>query len=420
MITKRPRTIPAIIKMINESSDMNAIEEMENYIGCYYGIPVLLIGSIANFILHYENKSSVYDSAFMLFLCLCFLITPYMKIKTRIITHWISILFSVVLIFVTVRVYDFLGPSIWTIAFLNVIISSIRMTKIMLNYVTASVMFVGMYYSLVLSKHPFEYGTIYYIIQVILIALVIVIAPVVHLINQAHYHRINNMYMTEVKQREELEQIYQNIAATHAELSSRYYELNEKNTELKKNEEKLYYLAHYDGVTELPNRKSIVDKICDLIYRFKEEELKFYTVFIDIDSFKKINDTMGHHIGDLFIKEAADRFRKHIHIKDTIGRIGGDEFALIIERKIDRDEVYADLEKIRREFLNPFYIGNNEIKTSASFGVAVFPFDGQEQIELMRNADTAMYKAKELGKNNVQFFEASMKYELTEDSGMLY
>ena len=409
---KIPKTFPGIIKIINESNDMDTIETMENYIGCYYGIPVLFIGSIVNYIMHYKLKSSVMDSIFLLILCFCFIITPYLKLKTRIITHWISILFSVVLIFVTIRIYPFIGPGIWTIAFINIIISSIRITKVMLNYVTVSTLFVGMYYSLVLSKTPFKYDTTYYIVQLLLLALVIVIAPIVHIINQAHYCRLNKMYMTEVRQREELEKMYDNIAATHAELSIRYNELNDKNTELELNEEKLYHMAHYDMITELPNRKSIMDKIHELIEVSSYEEINFYTVFIDIDSFKKINDTMGHHIGDLFIKKAANRFSKGIHKEDLIGRIGGDEFALIIQRKLNRKEAYDYLESIRQKFLKPFIIGNKEIKTSASFGVAVFPCDGTHQVELLRNADTAMYKAKELGKNKVQFFENAMKREL--------
>jgi diguanylate cyclase (GGDEF)-like protein len=409
---KIPKTIPGIIKVINESSDMDAIETMENYIGCYYGIPVLFIGSITNYIMHHEIKSSIADSIFMLLLCFCFIITPYLKLKTRIITHWISILFSVVLIFVTVRCYVFIGPVIWTIAFINIIISSIRVTRVMLNYVTVSTLFVGMYYSLVLSKTPFVFGSTYYIVQLILFALVIIIAPVVHLINQANYDRINKMYMTEVKQREELEVMYENIGVTHAELSNRYNELNDKKTELEQNEEKLFHMAHFDTITELPNRKATMDKIHELILNSQDETINFYIVFIDIDSFKKINDTMGHHVGDLFVKNAAHRLRSSIHAEDLMGRIGGDEFALIINRNLKRKDAYNYLEGIRQEFLKPFIIGNNEIKTSASFGVAVFPKDGVEQVELMKNADTAMYKAKEMGKNNTQFFESIMKKEL--------
>jgi diguanylate cyclase (GGDEF)-like protein len=265
---------------------------------------------------------------------------------------------------------------------------------------------------MVLSKIPFEFGMTYYIVQLILFALIIIIAPVVHLINQAHYDRVNKLYRTEVKQREELEKMYNNIAITHAELTSRYNELNNKNIELELNEEKLYHMAHFDMVTELQNRKTIMDKMHELIALSKQEPVTFYTVFIDIDSFKKINDTMGHHIGDLFIKNAAQRLRENVNQEDKIGRIGGDEFALIIQKNINRDEAYSYIERIRQEFLKPFMIENNEIKTSASFGVAAFPDDGVEQVELMSNADTAMYKAKELGKNNIQFFESSMKNEL--------
>ncbi|WP_238882078.1 bifunctional diguanylate cyclase/phosphodiesterase [Clostridium sp. YIM B02551] len=409
---KVPKTIPGIIKVINESNDIDTIERMENYIGCYYGIPVLIIGAITNYILHHELKSAVVDSIVMLVLCFCFIITQYLRIKTRIITHWISFLFSLVLIFIAIRIYKYIGPAIWTIAFINIIISSLRITRVMLNYSIISTFLVCMYYSLVLSNTPFEFGMIYIIVQIILFALILVIAPVVHLINQAHYDRVNKMYMTEVKQREELEKMYDNIAVTHAELSSRYNELNDKNNKLKLNEEKLYRMAHFDMVTELPNRKTIMDKINELIETFQKTSAYFYVIFIDIDSFKKINDTMGHHVGDMFIRAAANRLKKSINEKDLIGRIGGDEFALIIQRNLNEKEAYMYIENIREEFSKPFIIGNNEIKSSASFGVAAFPSDGTEQVELMRNADTAMYKAKELGKNNIQFFESAMKKEL--------
>lgn len=406
---KMPRTIPGIIKIINESNDMDTIETMENYIGCYYGVLILLIGAIVNFMLHHELKSSVLDSVFMLLLCSCFAITPYLKLKTRIITHWISILFSIVLIFVTVRIYDYMGPAIWTVAFLNIIISSIRTTRVMLNYVTVSILFVSIYYSLVLSRIPFEYGTEYYATQIFLIAFIVVITPFLHLINRTHYNRVNHMYMTEVKQRVELEKMYHDIAATHTELRLKYDELNEKNKELKRNEEKLYHMAHYDLITELPNRKTILDRIHKLIEESKTKAVYFYMVFIDIDSFKKINDTMGHHVGDLFIKQAADRFIKNIDKEDLIGRIGGDEFALVIQRNLSREEALFYLDRIRMEFIKPFIIGDNKINTSASFGVAAFPADGVNQSELLKNADAAMYKAKELGKNNIQFFTDSVE-----------
>ncbi len=409
---KIPKTIPGIIKVINESNDMDTIERMENYIGCYYGIPVLIVGSVVNFLLHYPLKSAVVDSAFMLFLCFCFILSQYVNVKTRIITHWISILFSIVLIFVVIRAYAYVGPAIWTIAFINIIISSVRLTRVMLNYATASIFFIGMYYSLLLSDTPFEFGTSYFILQLILFALVVIIAPVAHLINQAHYGRMNRMYMTELKQREELETMYERIAVTHTELSCRYNELNEKNIKLQENEDKLFHLAHYDMVTNLPNRMAVIERIQELIKRSVTEEKSFYIVFIDIDFFKKINDTMGHHIGDLFVEKAAERFKASLHKEDMIGRIGGDEFALIISRDLNWEEAYYYLENIRQDFLKPFTVCNNEIKTSASFGVAAYPEDGKGVIELMRNADTAMYKAKEYGKNNIQFFEGLMKKEI--------
>ena len=147
-----------------------------------------------------------------------------------------------------------------------------------------------------------------------------------------------------------------------------------------------------------------MNKIQALIDSTIENEASFYVVFIDIDSFKNINDTMGHHVGDLFVKHAAQRLSMLTDKEDVIGRIGGDEFALIIPRRLSKNVVFSYLDNIRQEFLKPFNIENCEIVSSASFGVTAYPYDGKERVELIKKADKAMYKAKELGKNNIQFF----------------
>lgn len=414
---KVPKTIPGIIKIINESNDIDTIIAMENYIGCYYAGPLVFIGIFFNYyifyiLMHFELRYVMKDCVSLLILSLCFIITPYLKLKTKIITHWVSLLFSVLLIYLTVRFYRFMGPTIWTIAFIEIILASARITKTMLNYVAGTTFFIGMYFSIVLSKTPYEFGPLYYILQVILFVLLFIIVLAIHLINHSHYKRINQMYITEVSQREELESMYKEIATTHEELQYQYNELNVKNKQLKINEYRLYHQAHFDIITGLPNRKNIMDKIDYLLNISKNTKMFFYVVFIDLDSFKKINDSMGHHIGDFFIKYASQRLNSSIHKDDFLGRIGGDEFALIINRNLDEKEAYEYIEGIRMNFLKPFIVENNEIRSSASFGIVLFPRDGIEQIELMKNADTAMYKAKELGKNNIQFFKDSMKEEL--------
>lgn len=407
-----PKTIPGIIKVINESNDINTIITMENYMACYYAGPLLLVSSILNYyiayiVMGYELSKVIKDSAFLFLISFCFIITPYLKLKTNLITHWVSILYSGTLAYVTVMFYPVIGSFTLTIAFLEIVIASARITKVMLNYVTITTFLVGGYVFILSSIYHHELTPIYYMLIIVLFILMFLIVPAMYIINKSHYDRINTLYLTEVHQREELEKMYQ-------EVRLQYNLLTQKNNQLRINEERLYNLAHFDTLTYLPNRKSILDKLNYLIKVSKGLHISFYIVFIDIDSFKKINDSLGHHIGDLFISDAAKRFRSSVHKSDFIGRIGGDEFALIIQRNLNNDEVFKYLDKIRRDFLQPFIIEENEITSSASFGIASFPRDGVGHVELMKNADTAMYKAKDLGKNNIQFFENSMKEELLE------
>lgn len=407
-----PKTIPDIIDVINKSNDVETIITMENYMACYYAGPILFVSTILNYyinyiLMSYDLNKVIMESIFLLFLSFCFIITPYLKFKTKFITHWVSILFSIVLVYVTLRFYSVVGSFILMIAFLEIIIASARITKVMLNYITITTFLVGGYIFFLSSKNAHELTPIYYVLLVILFILMFLIVPAMYMVSKSHYQRITRLYLTEVHQREELEKMYN-------ETRSQYTLLTQKNNQLKINEERLYRLAHFDELTYLPNRKSILDKLNYLIKVSKGMNLSFYIVFIDIDSFKKINDSMGHHIGDLFISYAAKRLKASIHKSDFIGRIGGDEFALIIQRRLSDKEVFKYIDKIRKYFLQPYIIDGNEITSSASFGIASFPYDGVGQVELMKNADTAMYKAKELGKNNVQFFEKSMKEELLE------
>lgn len=407
-----PKTIPDIIDVINKSNDVETIITMENYMACYCAGPILFASTILNYyinyiLMSYNLNKVIMESIFLLFLSFCFVITPYLKFKTKFITHWVSILFSIVLVYVTLRFYSVVGSFILMIAFLEIIIASARITKVMLNYITITTFLVGGYIFFLSSKNAHELTPIYYVLLVILFILMFLIVPAMYMVSKSHYQRITRLYLTEVHQREELEKMYN-------ETRSQYNLLTQKNNQLKINEERLYRLAHFDELTYLPNRKSILDKLNYLIKVSKGMNLSFYIVFIDIDSFKKINDSMGHHIGDLFISDAAKRLKASIHKSDFIGRIGGDEFALIIQRRLSDKEVFKYIDKIRKHFLQPFIIEGNEITSSASFGIASFPYDGVGQVELMKNADTAMYKAKELGKNNVQFFEKSMKEELLE------
>lgn len=212
-----------------------------------------------------------------------------------------------------------------------------------------------------------------------------------------------------VQQNEELSMLYEEIAATEEELAEQNRQLHEYNHALQQNEEKLNFLAFFDSLTELPNRKMIFDRLELLIRLAKTDHKKFSLIFIDLDNFKKVNDSLGHHAGDTLLKTVVQRLKFVVHPEDLLGRLGGDEFALIVQRQLKEEELLSYLEGVRAALMDAFVIQESKFSISASFGVSVFPQDGDTADEIMKSADTAMYKAKETGRNGIQFFSVDMK-----------
>ena len=222
-----------------------------------------------------------------------------------------------------------------------------------------------------------------------------------------------NIKLREVsEQKEELCALYEEISATEEEIRQQNGRLTEYNTILEEKEEKLNYLAFIDVLTELPNRKMIINRLDLLAMLSVNKQETFVVVFIDLDNFKKINDSRGHHIGDLLLQAAALRLQTLIHKEDMLGRLGGDEFALIIQRKLKEEEILEYVESLRTVLMDIFLIEKTEFFISASFGISIYPQDGIDSEELLKCADTAMYKAKDNGKNAVQFFNKKMKDEI--------
>ena len=247
------------------------------------------------------------------------------------------------------------------------------------------------------------------ITQLIFLLIMIIVLSTVHKINTDRYDKLRMQFKVVVEQKNDIAELYKEISTKEELLRQQNAQLISYTEEIKKNEKKLYDLAYFDALTGLPNRKMFIERLDSLIEKSKHQTEIFYIVFIDMDSFKKINDTMGHRVGDKFIQIAADNLKQSIHEGDMLGRIGGDEFALIISRDLNKEEVFKEVDAIRKSFSKPFRINNTEVRSTASFGMAVFPYDGDTASEMLESADISMYKAKEFGKNNVQFFEKYMQ-----------
>ncbi len=181
---------------------------------------------------------------------------------------------------------------------------------------------------------------------------------------------------------------------------------------VKKNEEMLHYLAYYDMVTGLPNRTTLMDQIDMLTEKDDPERKGFYLVYMDIDDFKIINDTLGHNAGDSVLKEAARRWESCCRNEDLLARVGGDEFVLLICSEMDPKQLREYLIGFRSVLKAPILSNHKEFSISVSFGIARYPDDGKNGEELMQNADIALYKAKKLGKDRYLFFSAKIRDEV--------
>lgn len=165
----------------------------------------------------------------------------------------------------------------------------------------------------------------------------------------------------------------------------------------------------------MPNRTLLKDRLTHLSQQARRAgDTNFGLLVLDLDDFKTVNDTLGHTIGDKLLKSAGERITARLRQSDTVARIGGDEFAIIVEQLHKADEAVNVASKLLEEFATPFQIEDHEIFTSLSIGITTFPDDGSNADDLLRNADTAMYWAKDAGKNRYQFFLREMNERITQ------
>lgn len=166
----------------------------------------------------------------------------------------------------------------------------------------------------------------------------------------------------------------------------------------------LHYLAYYDPLTELPNRVLHRDRLLDTLTTARREKGEVGIMFIDLDRFKAINDTLGHHVGDELLKVVAQRIKGCLRESDTVARLGGDEFSIVLYPVDGVNSLLTVADKIIDAINPPIHLGENTMQVGASIGISVYPQDGEDVDVLLRNADAAMYKAKEEGRNQHQLF----------------
>ena len=181
-------------------------------------------------------------------------------------------------------------------------------------------------------------------------------------------------------------------------------------TERKAAEERINHLAHHDALTGLLNRLSLVNRLEQALATARREQRQLALMFLDMDRFKAINDTLGHAAGDSLLVEVARRLSEVVRASDIVARFGGDEFVVVLSEVDDAGSVARVADKVLRSLARPYVLAGQEARSSPSVGVALFPGDGKDGESLLKHADTAMYHAKSQGRNRVQFFAAEMNH----------
>jgi len=183
-------------------------------------------------------------------------------------------------------------------------------------------------------------------------------------------------------------------------------------------EERIKHMAYYDGLTQLPNREFLLDRLQQAIAHARRQHTQLAVMMMDLDNFKKINDSLGHPVGDGLLIEVAQRLQQCIRKEDTVARLGGDEFVILQAGFENRESTINHINRIAKQLLaslrEHYYIADHTLMISTSCGIAIYPDDGDSADQLIKHADTALYKAKEYGRDSYQFFSNEMNIAATE------
>ena len=204
------------------------------------------------------------------------------------------------------------------------------------------------------------------------------------------------------------------VEARTEELKRTNNQLEGEIAERRQAQSKLNYLAYHDPLTGLANRRCFIERLEESLRETARRDERLAVLFIDLDQFKQVNDSLGHGVGDELLVSVASRLSEHVRLIDMLARLGGDEFICLMEGVRQTEDVEMLASEILAAFEQPFKLGDHELFLTASVGISLFPGDGESVLELMRNADSAMYRAKFSGRGNFHFYTPDMTREVQE------
>jgi diguanylate cyclase (GGDEF)-like protein len=405
-----------LINRIAEADNQEKIKENETILMLsMLGLMLLLAAVISGIIGTYwqERLIMVVIVTGCLFCCgLFMMLLIRMKQDTRLKTHLMSMALLLGLLATFVAYYQRVTIIFWMIFLIMIIMSNMMIQRTLFYYMLiAGILFfpVSLLYYPIAS---IQIDDAFNLALVAVLSCIIVASIVTNRIYQQILIKKSAIYADTVSQKEDLNQLYDDVVAHQQQLKAQNELLFLYNTQIEANQERLEFLAYTDTLTGMPNRKMILEQIDLMIDLNKENPHHFALVFIDLDNFKKINDSMGHGAGDLLLQQVTARLRKTMDDKDLLGRLGGDELAILIRRQISDEKILGYTQELLNLLGNPFRLDDKAAIITASFGIAIWPVDASTSGDLLKAADTAMYKAKAMGKNCVQFYRKEMKTEV--------
>ncbi|WKY44946.1 EAL domain-containing protein [Eubacteriaceae bacterium ES2] len=405
-----------ILNRIAEADNLEKIKENEIKLMMAILGPMLILAAITSVIIGFYWEENMILSMVVtgtLFLTGCFMLfLLHQKLPRRLVMNLISLVLVANLLVVYYVYYEKITLIFWMIIIIMIIFSNMMIQRTLFNYMILASLF---FFCISLIFYPnliMKVDSVFYL-SFFVVFLCIAIASIAS--NQIYRQIILKkaiIYATTLDQKENLNLMYEDVIAHQQQLKAQNELLVHYNTEIEANQERLEFLAYTDTLTGVPNRKMILEQIELLIDLNQENGNHFSLVFIDLDNFKKINDSMGHGAGDELLIKVATRLKAAMDERDLLGRLGGDELAILIRRQISDEKVLGYTQRLLGLLGNPFKLGDSSVIMTASFGIAIWPGDAITCNDLLKAADTAMYKAKELGKNSIQFYQKEMKNEV--------